>query len=258
MTPLVNVTLPVFNEAAQLVGNVRRVAAFLATQPQYRWEIIIADNGSTDRTFELAESVAGETEARFRMPDTRWPPSEPAPGAEVPPSITIRILHWDQPGRGRALQGAWLASEAEVLSYMDIDLSTDLAHLPELISAVLLDRADIAIGSRLATGSRTTRGWKRELLSRGYNRLLRDTLGLRVRDAQCGFKAISRAAARALLRQICDPGFFFDTELLVLAQRHRWRIVEVPVRWVDDPDTRVRLARTIWADLKGVWRMALT
>jgi glycosyltransferase involved in cell wall biosynthesis len=231
---VINITFPVFNEEAQLATSLGRVADFLATQPRQEWELVIADNGSQDRTLAKARAMAGA-----------W-------------DTGLRVLHWDEAGRGRALKGAWLASEADVLSYMDIDLSTDLAHLPALISTVASGQADLAIGSRLANGARTTRGWKRELLSRGYNRLLQMALALEVRDAQCGFKALSRAAARALLPQVRDPGFFFDTELLVLAQRQGWRIRELPVCWVDDPDTRVRLGRTIWRDLVGVWRMAIS
>lgn len=194
----------------------------------------MADNGSGDRTLDEARTVAAE---------------------EVVP---LRIRHRDKPGRGAALREAWLGSDADVLSYLDIDLSTDLAHLPDLVGLVARGEADLAIGSRLSPASQTTRGWKRELLSRGYNGLLRGTLGLEVRDAQCGFKALSRAAARALLPQVRDDGFFFDTELLVLGQRQGWRIRELPVRWVDDPDSRVRILRTIWQDLRGVCRMALT
>lgn len=194
----------------------------------------MADNGSGDRTLDEARAVAAE---------------------EVVP---LRIRHRDKPGRGAALREAWLGSDADVLSYLDIDLSTDLAHLPDLVGLVARGEADLAIGSRLSPASQTTRGWKRELLSRGYNGLLRGTLGLEVRDAQCGFKALSRAAARALLPQVRDDGFFFDTELLVLGQRQGWRIRELPVRWVDDPDSRVRILRTIWQDLRGVCRMALT
>jgi len=173
----------------------------------------------------------------------------------VPTGIQLRVLRLEQAGRGRALKGAWFTSEAEVLSYMDIDLSTDLRHLPELIGTVAEGRADVAVGSRLLPESRTTRGWKRELISRTYNRMLQAGLGLGVRDAQCGFKAISRQAAQALLPQVRDTGFFFDTELLVLAQRGGWRVRELPVRWVDDPDSRVRLWRTIREDLKWIWRM---
>lgn len=246
--PRVNVTLPVYNEAAQLAGSVRRVTEFLATLPQWRWELVIADNGSTDGTRQMAEELAGEyREDRSQIPEAGCP--------ILDRPITLRVVHLDQAGRGRALREVWLTSDADVLSFMDIDLSTDLAHLPELIGVVTEGRADLAIGSRLLPGSQTTRGWKRELLSRGYNWLLHRALGLRVADAQCGFKAISRRAAQALLPQVADTGFFFDTELLVLAQRQGWRIAELPVRWVDDPDSRVRLLRTIAQDLRGVWRL---
>jgi glycosyltransferase involved in cell wall biosynthesis len=231
---LVNLTFPVFNEEAQLAVSLRRVTRFLATQPQHAWELVVADNGSSDRTLDEARAFAAEG------------------------VVPLRIRHRDKPGRGGALREAWLGSDAAVLSYMDIDLSTDLAHLPELVGVVARGDADLAIGSRLSPDSQTTRGWRRELLSRSYNCLLRGTLALEVRDAQCGFKALSRAAAQALLPQVRDDGFFFDTELLVLAQRRGWRIGELPVRWVDDPDTRVRIIRTIWRDLRGVCRMVLT
>lgn len=272
---LANVTFPVFNEAAQLAVHVRRVAAFLARLPRCDWELVIADNGSRDGTLAEARALAREADPGFRKFDVGSPKAEggsawdhrqplpPCPDswfleglASQGSAPTIRVLHWDDPGRGRALKGAWLTSEADVLSYMDIDLSTDLAHLPALIATVAEGEADLAVGSRLARGAQTTRGWKRELLSRGYNQLLRSVLGLEVRDAQCGFKAISRAAASALLPQVQDEGFFFDTELLVLAQRQAWRIRELPVHWVDDPDSRVHLGRTIWRDLKGVCRLA--
>ena len=270
-SPLINVTLPVFNEAAQLAASVRRVTEFLAGQPQWRWEVVIADNGSTDGTRERAEEMArevqklevrsqklevGSQESGARSQELENRSQKLEDGRQRPArAITLRVVHLDQAGRGRALQTVWLASAADVLSYLDIDLSTDLAHLPELIGVVAEGRTDIAIGSRLLPGSQTTRGWKRELISRGYNWLLHRALGLRVADAQCGFKAISHRAAQALLPQVADTGFFFDTELLVLAQRQGWRITELPVRWVDDPDSRVRLLRTIGQDLQGVWRL---
>ncbi len=234
------IALPVHNEARRLPPSLAKLQCFLQEHRGYDYEVVIVDNGSTDGTRAMAEEMA---EAALE--------SE----AESGGTLTLRVMHLDEAGRGRALKAVWLASEAEVLSYMDVDLSTDLAHLPELIVAVAEGRADIAIGSRLLPGSQTTRGWKRKLLSRGYNWLLHRALGLRVADAQCGFKALSRRAAQALLPQVVDAGFFFDTELLVLAQRQGWRIAEVPVRWVDDPDSLVRLLRTIGQDLKGVWRL---
>lgn len=249
MRPLVNLTLPVFNEAAQLALSTTRLMVVLDQQSQWRWELVIADNGSTDATLAEAQRVARGLGGL---------PGEDRGDAEANHVLgerSVRVVHLPQPGRGGALQAVWLGSDAEVLSFMDIDLSTDLAHLPELLRTILEGRADVAIGSRLLPASRTTRGWKREWISRCYNQLLRRVLGLRTHDAQCGFKALSRAAARALLPQVQDQGFFFDTELLALAQQQGWRIAEIPVRWVDDPDSRVRLFRTIRADLAGVWRL---
>jgi glycosyltransferase involved in cell wall biosynthesis len=250
----INVTLPVFNEAAQLAGSVRRLTEFLAGLAPARWEIVLAENGSTDGTRALAEELASESEAKYQIPETGY--RMPEAGSPRPErTIRVRVVHLDQAGRGGALRAAWLGSAADLLSYMDVDLSTDLACLPALLAPLLAGTADLAIGSRLLPGSRTTRGWKREVLSRGYNVLLRSALGLRVRDAQCGFKALTRQAARALLPRVKDEGWFFDTELLFRAQREGWRIAEVPVRWVDDPGSTVRLLPTIWRDLRGVGRL---
>jgi glycosyltransferase involved in cell wall biosynthesis len=249
MRPLLNLTLPVFNEAAHLARSMARLVAAVQEQPQWRWELVIADNGSTDATLAEAQRVARGLDG-FRRAERCEDEANDVPGG-----LSVRVVHLPQPGRGGALQAVWLGTDAEVVSYMDIDLSTDLAHLPELIRVILEGRADLAIGSRLLPASRTTRGWKREWISRCYNQLLRRVLGLRTHDAQCGFKALSREAARGLLPQLQDPGFFFDTELLVLAQQQGWRIAEIPVRWIDDPDSRVRLVRTIRADLAGVWRL---
>jgi len=235
--PLINVTLPAFNEEAQVAENTRKVVAFLAGQPSSRWEILIADNGSTDRTWAIAQELAANG------------------ASEASTAVSVRARHLDAAGRGGAIKAAWLASNADILSYMDVDLSTDLSCLPALLAAITEGGADLAVGSRLLPASRTTRGWKREVLSRGYSRLIRRALGLRVRDAQCGFKAIRREAARVLLPQVQDSGWFFDTELLVRAQRAGYRVAEVPVRWVDDPGSTVKLLPTIGRDLKGVWRL---
>ncbi len=271
--PRVNVTLPAYNAAAHLATSVRRVVEFLAGLAPAHWEVVLAENGSTDRTRELAERLAGEFAQP--KPETRNPKSEdpgrpaeaecPAPkdGCRLPGSenqsaattVVVRVLHRAAAGRGGALRAAWLASDADLVSYMDVDLSTDLAGLPALLAPLRAGTADLAVGSRLLPGAQTTRGWKRELLSRGYNRLLHTVLGLRVADAQCGFKALTRAAARALVPRVRDEGWFFDTELLWLAQREGWRVAEIPVRWVDHPRSTVRLAATVVHDLCGVMRL---
>jgi putative flippase GtrA len=142
-----------------------------------------------------------------------------------------------------------------VLVYMDVDLSTDLAALLPLVAPLISGHSDLAIGTRLARNSRVVRGAKREIISRSYNLLLRGALATRLSDAQCGFKAIRADVAAKLLPLVEDTGWFFDTELLVLAERSGLRIAEVPVDWVDDPDSRVDIVKTAKADLAGIWRM---
>ena len=226
----VDTVIPVYNEEKALPGSIQQLNAFLTAECRHDWRIVIADNASVDRTPEVGRALAEQ-----------FP--------------RVRYERLERKGRGLALRTAWLGSDADILSYMDVDLSTDLACLPELIGPLRRGEADLAIGSRLLPASRTTRGLKREVLSRGYSRLLRWALGLGIRDAQCGFKAITRQAARVLLPQVQDEGWFFDTELLWLAQRGGWRIREIPVTWVDDPTTTVKLLPTIWRDLRGVWRL---
>jgi putative flippase GtrA len=226
----VEIVVPVKDEAASLAPRLRRLHAFLSAGFPFTWHITIADNGSTDGTGDLAAVLAAEL-----------------PG--------VSAVHLDEPGRGRALRAVWSRSESAVLAYMDVDLSTDLSALLPLIAPLLSGHSDVAIGTRLARGARVTRGPRREFLSRGYNLLLQATLGTRFSDAQCGFKAIRQDRARALLPATRDGGWFFDTELLVLAERAGLRIHEVPVDWTDDPDSRVSVRATALADLRGIWRM---
>ena len=167
----------------------------------------------------------------------------------------VGAIHLPEKGRGRALRTAWLASGSEVLAYMDVDLSTNLAALLPLVAPLMSGHSDVAIGTRLHRGARVTRSAKRELISRGYNHLLRLALRARFSDAQCGFKALRAQAAHELLPLVADPGWFFDTELLVLAQRRGLRIHEVPVDWVEDADSRVEIVPTALADLRGVARL---
>jgi glycosyltransferase involved in cell wall biosynthesis len=229
--PSVEVVVPVFNEQAALERSVRRLHRFLTAELPFSWRIVIADNASTDATPAIARTLAAEL-----------------PGVEV--------LSLARKGRGLALREAWSRSDARVLCYMDVDLSTDLRGLLPLVAPLLSGHSDLAIGTRLARSARVVRGPKRELISRSYNRLLRTVLRARFSDAQCGFKAVTASAARRLLGDVRDDGWFFDTELLVLAQRRGLRIHEVPVDWVDDPDSRVDIVRTAIEDLRGVARLA--
>ncbi|MEU9827398.1 bifunctional glycosyltransferase family 2/GtrA family protein [Micromonospora chersina] len=229
-TAVLDVVVPVHNEEADLAPCVRRLHAHLTAHFPYPFRITVADNASVDGTLAVAEALAAE------LPE-------------------VGVLHLDAKGRGRALRAAWSGSPAPVLAYMDVDLSTDLAALLPLVAPLISGHSDLAIGTRLARTSRVVRGAKREVISRGYNLLLRGTLAVRFSDAQCGFKAIRADVAAGLLPLVQDTGWFFDTELLVLAQRSGLRIHEVPVDWVDDPDSRVDIVATAMADLRGIGRL---
>jgi putative flippase GtrA len=231
-SPRVDIVVPVYNEAAGIEASIRRLHAFLSAEFPFAWRIVIADNASTDATLFLARELAFEL-------------------------AHVAVVRLEAKGRGRALRRAWSASDADVLVYMDVDLSTDLRALLPLVAGLVSGHSDVAIGTRLAPGSRVVRGRKREFISRSYNRILRIVLGARFSDAQCGFKAIRADVARTLLPEIEDQGWFFDTELLILAQRRGLRIHEVAVDWTDDPDSRVDILSTALADLRGVLRLRL-
>jgi glycosyltransferase involved in cell wall biosynthesis len=226
----VEIAVPVYNEELALGKSVRKLHAYLRASFPFTWRILIVDNASTDGTLKVAERLSREL-----------------PGVDA--------MHVRAKGRGRALRAAWLGSPAEVVCYMDVDLSTDLRALLPLVAPLVSGHSDVAIGSRLATGARVVRGPKRELISRGYNRLLHAALRTRFSDAQCGFKALRADTARELLDQVSNDEWFFDTELLVRAQRRGLRIHEVPVDWIEDSDSRVEIVPTAIEDLRGVARL---
>src|ERR1700738_3774103 len=227
---VLDIVIPVYNEEVDLPSCVHRLHAFLASEVPYRSRITIADNASTDETLAVAHRLADE------LPD-------------------VAVIHLDAKGRGGALHAAWSTSDATVVAYMDVALSPPLSALMPLVAPLISGHSDVAIGSRLAPSSRVVRGPKREFVSRSYNLLLRGVLGARFSDAQCGFKAVRTDVARQLLPLVVDTGWFFDTELLVIAERAGLRIHEVPVDWVDDPDSRVDIITTAINDLKGCWRV---
>jgi putative flippase GtrA len=230
-SPVVDIVIPVHNEEKDLDGCVRRLQAHLSAGVPYSFQITVADNASTDSTLEIANRLA----------------------AEFP---SVQVVHMPEKGRGRALRAVWSASDAAVLAYMDVDLSTDLAAVLPLIAPLVSGHSDLAIGTRLHRGSRVVRGAKREFISRSYNLMLRHTLSTRFSDAQCGFKAIRREVAAHLLPLVEDNAWFFDTELLVLAERAGLRIHEVPVDWIDDPGSSVHIVSTAMADIRGIARLA--
>ena len=228
--PQVEIVVPVYNEERVLRRSIERLHIFVTDHFPFSWRIVIVDNASNDATPHVAARLA-----------------RALPG--------VRSVRLEAKGRGRALRAAWLRSDAHVLCYMDADLSTDLRALLPLVAPLLSGHSDLAIGTRLGRGAHVVRGPKREFISRAYNRLLRTTLRAQFSDAQCGFKAGRAEVLRDLLPGVHDEGWFFDTELLVLAQRRGLRIHEVPVDWVDDADSRVDIVATAREDLRGIVRL---
>ncbi|MDX6381837.1 MAG: hypothetical protein QOI57_2861 [Rubrobacteraceae bacterium] len=226
----VEVVVPVYNEQDALPKSIPALCAYLETYFPYRWSVVIADNASTDATLSVAEGLA-----------------------HAYPHVSV--LHLDQKGRGRALKAAWVASDADIVAYIDVDLSTNLWSFLPLVAPLATGHSELAIGSRLLRGAIVTRQWKREVISRCYNLLIKATFGNRFSDAQCGFKAIKRSMAQELLPQVEDNEWFFDTELLLLAQERGYRISEVPVDWIEDLDSRVEVASTALKDVNGLLRV---
>lgn len=228
--PSIDITIPVFNEERCVEQSLTALARHLEAECPYDWFITVVDNGSKDWTWSLANSFAAA-------------------------NARIRVLRLDRPGRGGALKAAWSTSNADIVAYMDVDLSTDLDSLRSLLDPIVAGEADISIGSRLATGATIQRSAQRELVSRIYNVIARRAFGYPVLDAQCGFKAVRASVARTLIPRIQDDSWFFDTELLVLAWRDGLHINEVPVRWIEDDDSRVKIIKTAADDLRGIWRL---
>jgi glycosyltransferase involved in cell wall biosynthesis len=226
----IDVAIPVYNEAATLRKNVEVLLAYLREEFPFRFGIVIADNASTDGTSAIAAMLASEN-----------------------PEVRHRRL--ERKGRGHALRAVWLESEADVVAYMDVDLSTNLESFLPLVAPLLSRHSELAIGTRLAHQAHVHRRLKREVLSRGYNLIVHVAFHVDFTDAQCGFKAIRTDVARRLLPLVADDAWFFDTELLLLAERNGLRIHEVPVDWIEDLDSRVELLPTIGADLAGLWRV---
>ncbi len=226
----VEVVIPVYNEEQTLEGNVELLLDFLHREYPFAFRVVIADNASSDRTQGIARALA----ARYDDVD---------------------VLRLDRQGRGHALKTAWLASDADIVSYMDVDLSTNLESFLPLVAPILSGHSELAIGTRLAHQAHVRRRRKREVLSRTYNGVIHAAFRVGFSDAQCGFKAIRSDVARRLLPLVENENWFFDTELLLLAERNGLRIHEVPVDWIEDLDSRVDLLATIAEDLAGLWRV---
>src|ERR687885_240923 len=226
----VEVVVPVYNEEAALPGSTEILCEYLAAYFPYHWSVTIVDNASSDDTLAVAKELAGA----YRR---------------------VSVLHLEEKGRGRALKAAWLASEADVLAYMDVDLSTNLWSFLPLVAPLATGHSDLAIGSRLLKGATVTRQWKREVISRCYNLLIKVMFANRFSDAQCGFKALKGSVVQELVPEVEDGEWFFDTEMLLVAEERGYRISEVAVDWIEDLDSRVDVASTAIKDIKGLLRV---
>ncbi len=229
--PQLDIVIPVYNEAHVLAGSIEKLRSFLQEMNfPYTWRVVVADNASTDATLEVAQELSRQHD-------------------------DVSVVHLPQKGRGRALKKAWLESDADAMCYMDVDLSTDLKALLPLADAVLKDGYDIATGSRMTRGSQITRSLRRETTSRGFIALIKLFFFSKLSDTQCGFKAVTRQAAHELLPLVENDEWFFDTELLLLAEKGGYRVKDVPVHWIEDTDSRVNVRKTVMEDLQGLARM---
>ncbi len=229
MPSTIDIVIPVYNEEQALPRNILILTDFLKSNVINPWQIIIADNSSTDSTRSVSEMLC----ERF---------------------AGVNYLYLPQKGRGRALKAAWKESTADIVSYMDVDLSTDLVHFPHLISSIE-SGSHIAIGSRLSKESRVTRSFRREFISRTYNMMIKSMFFTGFPDAQCGFKAMTRESAITLIPQIKNNNWFFDTELLIIAAKNGFQISSQPVKWDDDPSSSVNITGTATEDIKGLLRL---
>lgn len=227
----VEVVIPIYNEEKELEGSLKKLHSFLDKKlTNYIWHITIADNASTDKSLEIGKSIGKKLSK-------------------------VSIVHFDKKGRGMAVKKVWEKSKADIAVYMDVDLSTDLGNLLPLLSALKKDY-DIAIGSRLLSESKVVnRPLKREILSRGYNILIKLFFHVHFSDAQCGFKAVTRKVVKNLLPHIKDGAWFFDSELLIVGEKAGYKIYEEPVLWVDNPGSTVRVLKTVTGDLVGLWKL---
>lgn len=225
------IALPVYNEEKQLSKNVNKLYSFLEKSLPYSFQIVIADNNSTDGTGKIGKDL----EKSYK---------------------NIKYLYLPKKGKGLAIKQAWQNKDFDIYSFMDIDLSTDLSAFPILINKIVKEDYDVAIGSRLSKESKVKRGFKRTFVSKSYNLLLKLFFNVSFPDAQCGFKAIKRSVFEQLSPEIKNDGFFFDTELLLLAEKkYKFKICSVPVNWADDTTSTVHIGKTIKEDLSGLWRM---
>ena len=231
------VVVPVHNREKALFESIPFLCDYLEVYSPYRWSVTIVDSASTDATAAVAEGLA----ARY--------------------GHRVTVLQLDGKGRGIALKAAWMTSGADIVSYVDADLSSGLESFLPLIAPLASGYADLAAGSRLLGGATVTRGWRQRLISYGYNLLLKALFATGFTDARCGFKAMRGEVVRELLPFVEDDDRFFDTELLLLAEEKGHRISEVPVDWrqgrTDNPKNHSNIDKSVVEELRGLFRVRI-
>jgi glycosyltransferase involved in cell wall biosynthesis len=223
------VVIPVYNEEKVLEKSVSTLKAFLDEHRNFKWQIVIADNNSNDKTGIIGRDLAS------KIPD-------------------VEYLHIPRKGRGIALRTAWSQADTDFVSYMDVDLSTELDALIRAVE-LLRSGADIVVGNRLDKKSTVKRSLKREFVSRSYNVIIKLMLGTHFHDAHCGFKTGRSEVVQRILPYIEDNEWFFDTEFLFYGEKLGYRIVEIPVTWTEDPDTKAKILKDAYDDLRGLYRL---
>ena len=227
----IDLVLPVYNGENYIEKSIRKLHDWIKQNPDHEYNIVIAINASTDNTLNIAKKLESEL------------PNE------------IRVMNIPQKGRGVAIRTGWENSNAEICAYMDADLSADLKHITEIIEPIIKNEAQICCGSRKMQDSSVKTTLMRGVLSWLYNLTLRTTLGLKIADSQCGFKSIRTDAAKKIIPLVESNGWFFDSELLVIAQKNGFKIKAVPVKWIDDVQTTVIVPKIVTEFLKGIKRM---
>ncbi|MCW4023644.1 MAG: glycosyltransferase family 2 protein [Candidatus Bathyarchaeota archaeon] len=223
----VSVVFPAHNEAKQLETAVLQVDQALK-ETGYTYEIIVAEDGSTDGTDTLADALSK------KMPQ-------------------VKHIHGEQRlGRGRALNATFKKSQGKIFVYMDVDLATDLNYLKELVDSIKIEGYDFSTGSRMLQQSKVERSGTRSLASKSYNFLVRLFLGSKIKDHQCGFKAFKREPTLKLIDEVQAPHWFWDTEILVRAQRSGYKVKEIAVDWISGSDTKVKLFHDSWSMFRQV------
>lgn len=223
------VVLPVYNEERALRKSVQTLTTFLQDYDNYKWKIVIADNNSQDSTGDIGRLIASE-------------------------NSIVQYLYIPRKGRGIALRSAWQQTDYDFVSYMDIDLSTGLDALIRAVD-LLNEGVDIVVGNRLDKNSIIKRSLKREFVSRSYNIIIKMAIGTHFHDAHCGFKTGRREVVQKILPYIEDNEWFFDSEFLFYGEKLGYRIVEIPVTWTEDMNTKAKIFKDAYDDLRGLYRL---